>query len=56
MKFKFFYTFVGYCGLLDPDPDSESGSGSTDPIYLDPIGNRIRHPEKGIRTVFKYLT
>jgi hypothetical protein len=26
--------------LLCPDPDSESGSGSTDPIESDPIGSR----------------
>ncbi len=28
----FFYTFVGHFSLLDPDTDSEYGSGSTDLI------------------------
>jgi hypothetical protein len=30
--FQFFSTFVGHFGVLDPDPDSEYGSGSTDLI------------------------
>jgi len=29
---KFCSTFVGHFALLDPDPDSEYGSGSTSPI------------------------
>jgi len=30
--YKLLSTFVGHFALLDPDPDSEYGSGSTDPI------------------------
>ncbi len=37
MKFlKFFLPLSVIFALLDPDPDSEYGSGSTDPIDPDP--------------------
>ncbi len=40
-----FSTFVGHFALLDPDPDSEYGSGSTDLIE----SGSIRDPDPDLQ-------